>query len=81
MRPDLVAYTCNPITWEAEAGRFLLVSAWADLLHGEFQDTLDYIGRPFLKKPNPTNQTFKYSLTSQRKTSQSIMTVIGNPMN
>ena len=37
-------------------------------LHGEFQDTLDYIGISFLKKPNPTNQPFKHCLTSQSKT-------------
>ena len=66
-RLDLWVYASYLNTREAEAGRSLWVQARLFYLHGDLQDSYDYIGRPCLKKPNPTNQRIKHSLTSQSK--------------
>ena len=64
-KSDLWVYASYLNTKEAD--RSLWVQARLFSLHDEIQYSYDYIGRPCLKKPNPTNQRIKHSLTSQSK--------------
>jgi hypothetical protein len=49
-----VAYTFNPSTWEAEAGRFLSSRpAWST----EFQDSQGYTEKLYKQKPKSNKQT------------------------
>jgi hypothetical protein len=45
----MVAYACNPRTWEAEARRLRVQGQ--PRLYNEFKVSLGYMERPYLKNP------------------------------